>query len=600
MSSELPARLAGHRGIRTLAVLGVLAAGSLWSWRTLLVAGILNHAPPYRYSGDNGQGILFMKWLPFAIAHGMNPFFSKMMFAPSGINMLSNTSFLLPALVLSPVTVLFGPVASFDLAVIAAPVISAYALYWVLRRYRTGTGASLVASLFYGYSPYLMHEDPLGHFNLTWMFFPPLLLYLLDEIVVRRAMSVTKSGVALGALTVVEFFNSPEMLVASGVVAVLLLTILVVTHPSSIGGHLKHAASAGAIGLGTAAACLAYPFWFAYFGPQHVTIFNTAISTLDNAVTSPVWPSAAPPLYGPLPPLIDRIDSGFIGPVACGLLFVSCLCWRRYRLVPYAVAGAVISYVLTLGPYLRVSSTGLTHVKAPDSWLFGLPLLRNIQEYRFACFTDLFVAIAIAACIDFAELRVRARPSGGAIALAVLDLLAGAAVLAFPMLGGNWSQPVAKVTVPEVFRQGPLASSRLGTVAVVLPPDFINDGAPLVWQAVSGLSYENTYGYAWRQVNSSGLGSTEGPQSALSQLLGPTKLGALPAPPAKVGRGMMYRLRKTLLAWKVSSIVFAPGLPGAARDATIISAVVGEQPQRVGRSLLWTGVSEALLLRHLR
>ena len=283
-----PAGGADSRIVKTLAILVLLSLLSLWSWRSLIVAGIAHHAPSYTQAGDTGQGILFMKWLPFALAHGMNPFYSRMMFAPQGINLLSNTSFFLPSLLLSPITVWFGPVAAFDIGVILAPVISGYALYWVLRKYGTAVPAALIASLFYAYSPYLMQEVQLGHFNLSWMFFPPLLVYLLDEIFVRQQVRFWKSGLALGALCIVQFFNSPEILLDSAVLAAFLLAVIAATHPKAVSTHLGHAALASAVAVTSALVILAYPLWYCFNGPQHVTIFNTSVSTIDNAVNSAV------------------------------------------------------------------------------------------------------------------------------------------------------------------------------------------------------------------------------------------------------------------------------------------------------------------------
>jgi hypothetical protein len=595
------ARAAGIRGAKTLGVLAVLSLLSLWSWRSMLAAGILNHAPPYAHVGDDGQGILFLKWLPFAIAHGLNPFYSKMMFAPQGINLLSNTSFFLSGLVLAPITIWLGPVAAFDIGVLLAPVISGYALYWVLRRYGMAVPAALIASLFYAYSPYLMHEAPLGHFNLSWMFLPPLLLYLVDEIFVRQEMAFWTSGLALGALTVVQFFNSPEILLDAALLAALLLAVIAATHPRAVSSKAGHAGLAITVAVLSAGVVLCYPLWYSLRGPQHVTIFNTSVSTIDNAVTSAIWPSA-PSVFGSKLSYLGRIDSGFIGPVACLLLLASCVLWRRYRLVPYALVGAVVTYVLTWGPYLRVSSSGFTQLKGPDYWLLNVAILRNLQEYRFAAFTDLFVAVAIAACLDsFTRWSLEREHTRGLPVQLPLGLGACAVVMAFPLLGGNWHEPAETVTVPKVFTSGPLLNTPLGTVTIVSPPDFINDGSPLVWQAVSGIRYDDTNGYAWRQVDRNGLGSTLGAYSPVSSLLGPGFFGQLPAPPSRLSAAAMSRLRSTLVAWRVGNIVFVRGSPDKrGLYSRIFSVLIGKTPEHVGGSLVWTGVYERLEARHVR
>lgn len=593
-------------------VLAVLAAGSLWSWRSLVAAGIATHAPIYRYlgplgaGGDDGQAILFMKWLPFALAHGLNPLFTKALFAPQGINVLSNTSCLFEAFLLAPLTIWWGPVAAFDVGVLLAPVVSGAALYFVLRRYRFGMGASLVAGLLYGYSPYLMREAPFGHFHASWIFFPPLGLYLLDEIVSRRELAPSRAGFLLGLLTVAQFFTSLEVLLDTVMVGVLLVLLAAATHPRTIRASL----GGTAVGLGTAAAVagalLAYPAWYLLAGPQHVSIFNSSVSTIDQAVTSAFWPSQAAAAGARLS-MRQRIDAGYVGPVACVLLFVSCAWWRRNRLVPYAVAGAVFTYVLSWGPYLRVGSSGFTHVKGPDYWLLQPTLLRNIQEYRLAAFTDLFVAFAVALCLDRATAKARdwagaragpsraTSPAWQGAAAAVVVLIGGAAVLTLPAFGADWHQPDQRVAIPAVLTSGPMAHLRVGTTVLVSPSPYVNNGSPLVWQAVSGLRYDNVNGYAWRAANRNGLGSTLPAPSAVAELLGPGPFGTMPPPPRQVDRAELAALRSTLMHWRVQDIVLVRGYADATGgDPRILAALLGAPPLRIQGSLLWTDVRARL------
>jgi hypothetical protein len=53
-----------------------------------------------------------LRWTPFALEHGHNPFVTGHLNAPYGVNLLWNTSLLLPGLLFAPVTRTFGPVAT--------------------------------------------------------------------------------------------------------------------------------------------------------------------------------------------------------------------------------------------------------------------------------------------------------------------------------------------------------------------------------------------------------------------------------------------------------------------------------------------------------
>ncbi len=162
--------------------------------------------------GDVGQRVWFMAWLPFAIAHHTNPFVSTYMFAPHGINVLANASVLFEAFLLSPITELSSPITSVNIASIAAPVVSALSLYFVLCRYEMRRSVAFVGGLIYGFSPALLQSNGVADFNLTWMFFPPLAAYLIDRIFFRQTGRPVRLGLALGLLVVVQFFSGQEIL----------------------------------------------------------------------------------------------------------------------------------------------------------------------------------------------------------------------------------------------------------------------------------------------------------------------------------------------------------------------------------------------------
>ena len=65
---------------------------------------------------DPSLFVWFLEWPAFALAHGHNPFYSTALFHPTGVNLLSNTGVLALGVPLAPVTWLFGPVATLNVA----------------------------------------------------------------------------------------------------------------------------------------------------------------------------------------------------------------------------------------------------------------------------------------------------------------------------------------------------------------------------------------------------------------------------------------------------------------------------------------------------
>src|SRR5258708_9321146 len=77
----------------------------------------------------------FLRYAATAVAHGRLPsLVTVAMNAPQGVNLMWNTSFLLPGVLLAPLTLLAGPQVSLTLALTMGFAGSAASLFWVLRR----------------------------------------------------------------------------------------------------------------------------------------------------------------------------------------------------------------------------------------------------------------------------------------------------------------------------------------------------------------------------------------------------------------------------------------------------------------------------------
>ncbi|HXL19031.1 MAG TPA: hypothetical protein VN961_16070, partial [Streptosporangiaceae bacterium] len=163
----------GGRRAALLVLSCYLAAALILTWR-------LWADPASRtVAGNPTDADLFAWYLRYAAAavrHGHLPaLVTTAMNAPVGINMMWNTSLLLPAVLLAPVTLLLGPQVSLAVLTTAGFAGSAAALYYVLRRWQVSTGAAALAGAVYGFSPALVHSA-LAHYNLEFAVLPPLII----------------------------------------------------------------------------------------------------------------------------------------------------------------------------------------------------------------------------------------------------------------------------------------------------------------------------------------------------------------------------------------------------------------------------------------
>src|SRR5215468_339194 len=100
-----------------------LAAGIAATWpRASYLTGRL---PP---GSDQGEYVWNMWWIAHQVVHLGNPWFTGTLAAPVGVQLGFDTLTPLLGLVMTPVTLLFGPSASYSLLVIVTPGLACYAL----------------------------------------------------------------------------------------------------------------------------------------------------------------------------------------------------------------------------------------------------------------------------------------------------------------------------------------------------------------------------------------------------------------------------------------------------------------------------------------
>ncbi|HEX3460084.1 MAG TPA: hypothetical protein VHT49_04210, partial [Acidimicrobiales bacterium] len=222
--------------------------------------------------GDSSLFTWFLAWPAHAIAHGLNPLYSTDLFHPTGVNLLANTSELAYGVVLAPVTWIFGPIATLNVALTLSPFLSALAMFVLLRRWVGWQPAAFVGGLLYGFSPLVLVSLSDAHLMVATLVVPPLIVGCLDELLIRQRRRAVPVGVVLGALVAVQFFIGTEVLtltIICGVLGVGVVLLYGLWHRLEVRRRRDHAVVGLMAGVVTAVVLLAYPLWFAVDGPAH-------------------------------------------------------------------------------------------------------------------------------------------------------------------------------------------------------------------------------------------------------------------------------------------------------------------------------------------
>ncbi len=518
---------------------------------------------------DPEQSVWFLGWA----AHGAHPFFTSAMYSPQGVNLLDNTSTLALGVALAPLTALFGPVVTFNVAVVLAPATSALAASFAARRYIPWAPAAFVAGLVYGFGPFLATDLQVGHLNLTFAPVPPLVVLLLDELLVTQRRDPRWVGAVLGLLVVVQFFVSTEVLAIMAVVGCLALVTLALAHRAQVRRRLRHAAPGIAIGAGIVLVALAYPAWFALLGPEHVSgpVFGSTAEA-----TSTLWATIAPHGERPGVRFISRGNGAYLGVPLVVVLALGAVLLRRARTFLYFAAMAAVCFVMSLGPSLHVTDAN-THVPLPAAVLAHIPVLWSIMPSRFGLFVDLFAALAVGMVVD--RLRgvalassKRARPMGrpgtspallaGAVARVVIASLAAAL---------PWPYAVRAIRLPASVHTPEFEALPPGSVISTYPTNPLRQGPMLVAQALGGYRFALLGGYAI-VPGPDGHTSEQPRADPLERLYAAGALGTL-------GPGLSSRevddVRRALVRLHVAAVLVDGSATGGPAVATALDEVLG-------------------------
>lgn len=365
-----------------------------------------------------------------------------------------------------------------------------------------------------------MSEAPFGHFNLTWLFFPPLAYYLLRRILLDEG-SAARPGLALGALVVVQYFTSTEVLLDCVILAAPMTLIFLARHFRDGGRVPKRLAIALSCTCLVAVPLLAYPLWVTLAGPYHVLLNPTKASGI--ALPNPAWPSAKSPSA---PGFFAHAGSGFVGPGAIVVAAAALFWWRHVREVAHFTTGALIAFVLALGPMIRTPRSVLLRT-SPTAWFAHVPLFRAIAPYRFSSLMVMFVALLCATTITQVSRRLAELGPSRRVAVArwSAPALLAAAVLVLPLLADRFPSRVEHVELPAAVSAAVAPGDGNATIDVY-PGVGVFNGGPLIWQALSGMSFRLTDGYAFIREPKGTVGFTP-PPSITEILFAAAQLGTL-------------------------------------------------------------------------
>jgi hypothetical protein len=528
-------------------------------------------------TGDIDQFAWFMRYSATAISHGHLPaLVTTAMNAPYGVNLMWNTSFLLPGILLTPVTLLAGPQVSLTLLLTAGFAGSAAALFGVLRRWGASATAAAVGGAVYGFSPALVHAGS-GGYQLQFMVLPPLIIDAVLRIITGRG-SAARTGVWLGLLAAAQVFIAEEILVGTAVVAAVMTAVVAASRPRTALRQAGGACTGLAIAAGVTLLICGRALWVQLRGP--------AVSVGGFWTDLPAFVTPSRDLLFHTSASADAIAGtpaqgaylAYLGwPLIITLAAVVIFFWRHQR-VRIAAITFVVLELFSLGSHVLVlNRVHYAGPLLPWYWLQGLPLLSAVLPYRLCILAAGAAGALLAFSLDLALIPAGKKnmPNAG------WGVLAAVILATVPLIPRPY-QAVRVAPLPAgwqaVFTRLNLAP---GARVLVVPVPYALIPQPLRWQADTG-EPGSMIGGDFIAFNSRGRVARAG---QLGQTRTATYLNGLWAGSAPARAPSPARVRADFAAWRPAAIVAVTG-----RDsplARFLSDRFGPPTCEIGSVVAW-------------
>jgi hypothetical protein len=448
-------------------------------------------------------------WWPHAILHGLNPVVTHEIWEPDGFNLAWATSVPGLAIVLAPVTLLFGPVLAYNVASVLAPAVAAWTGFLLCRRLTGGAAwPSLAGGYLFGFSTYVLSAE-LTHIFSAAVFLLPVVALLVVRFVEG---DLTGRGLALrlGPVLAGQILISTEILFTLTLALGISLALALALVPDVRGRIARLLAPlAAAYGL---AALITAPFLYyvatgtGFRPPAGANLFSADLLNLVVPTMATVggWWGRHLAVHFPAN---DAERGTYLGiPL---LAIVGLYGWQRWRTAGgrFLLVCFVLAVLAALGPWFTVDGSQ-QFLLYPWTWLSNKPLFRNVMPVRLMVYAAL--AAAVMAAIWAAS---RARPPWLRIALPAL-----AALALIPNV--SWSAWSRTPQVPPLFTTGLYKSCIARGENVLLLP-FGTLGDAMLWQVRSNWWFRNAGGYV-----------SPFPPASYTWLLGMQKVATEDIPPA--------------------------------------------------------------------
>ncbi len=360
-------------------------------------------------SGDPNVYMLFLKWWPYALLNGHNPFLINSLSYPFIYDTAWMTSIPWVALLSAPITLLFGIYASWNIILILDIAFSATSMWILLKLITKSSIGSFLGGIIYGVSTFEIAELP--HVMLSTEFVLPLMIAV--YIARMRNMLGNKWFVpALAILYSSELYTSIEVAFTMTCFVVLGILLAMPWYGKEILAEIKVRRKELLLVMVLIIIIVSPLMFYLYKGRfaaassiNSPVVYSTDL--LNFIIPTPVTALGGQAFLNISTKFTGNFSesTGYMGIVLLVVLLISIVSfWHRYRWAKPLGLLTVGMMILTLGPVLHVGGN-VYSLRLPWYLVAKLPVFNSVLPGRLMQFVWFLLAIWIATWIGSSKIR---------------------------------------------------------------------------------------------------------------------------------------------------------------------------------------------------
>ncbi len=443
-------------------------------------------------SHDQLQYIWTLYWWPYAISHHLNPFFTTYIWHPYGTDVsIVPTSIPGASLLAFPITLIFGPVASYNILIIVGSALSAFFTFLITRYLTKSMLAGVIAGLLFGFSTYQFVQ--VIHLHMVLTFLIPLIGYLFllfweQKIQSRTFILLVGVCLALQYLFAIEAFVTLTLFIGISVVIFMLVS------PE----HFKKEFHFLIRLFYAYLFCIVILSPFIYFGlknkiptaPIYSTVrysidpLNFIIPTKATYIGANVFAQLSSTFLGNI-----NENSGYLGIAALCIIIMYCIKNWHEKMTRVLFFVLLCFMILSLGPKLHIA--GYITITLPEYYLNKIPIINQLLPDRLTVYIFFVASLIIGLWVgkNLTGLRV------GRIDLTLYSkylLIVFTLILIFPNVRGG--TPHTDIHIPYFFTSGIYKNYiHKGDNVLFLP--YSGNGDSMLYQDYTNMYFNIPEGY---------------------------------------------------------------------------------------------------------